>query len=408
MTRPLRRLLVVANTDWFVYNFMLPFLELHARHAMGVFAATPAGPYAAELRRAGFEWVEVPMSRGRGTPGEAVRLRRRIRTIQAEVRPDVVHFVTAKCVLAGWLAHPGVDGPGVVNVLPGLGHAFASRSLLSVFDRWAIRGGVRRAAALPNAVTVFHQSADRAAILAGWPVPADRSRLIPGWGVDLAKFDGRSRRSNPPIVALIGRMLWTKGVGEFVEASRLVRGALRSRFVLVGAPDEGNPASIPVAQLEAWSREGVVEWWGQRADVPGILRQTSVCVLPTRYAEGVPQTLLEAAAMRVPLVASDVAGCREVVVPGETGLLVPPGEVESLASAIRRILTRSDEARQLGARARAFVSRRFSVRRLYEAYLDVYRTLGFAVPPATGQERRSRPHPVRMKRQSRTTRGGRT
>jgi glycosyltransferase involved in cell wall biosynthesis len=381
----LGRLVVVANTDWFVFNFMAPFLRRHVQAGISVVAVTPPGPHVDDLRHANVTWLGIPMSRGRGTLPEAVKVVHGLRQIHARIRPDIVLHVTTKPVLGGFLALLGNRDPGVVNVLPGLGHAFASRGILPLVDRALIRHGFRLAGARPRTVSVFHQAADRLTILGSRRARTLQTRLIPGWGVELTRFSGGPTPLEPPLVVMISRMMWTKGVREFVEAARLCRDATNARFVMVGNPDPGNPASVSSRQLAAWANDGVVEWWGHRDDVSRILVHTSVCVLPSRYAEGVPQVLIEAAAMRVPTVASDIPGCREIVMPEETGLLVPAGDVSSLAAAILRILRHPSEGQRMGDSARALVEQRFSTERLFAEYLEVYRALGLTAPAATAR-----------------------
>src|SRR6266567_2746505 len=172
------------------------------------------------------------------------------------------------------------------------------------------------------------------------------------------------------------RMLWDKGVKEFVEAARLIRAEDESpRFVLAGTPDFGNPGAIAVTQMQAWSSEGAVEWWGQRNDMPAVLAQSSVVVLPTMYGEGVPKILLEAAAAGRPIVATDVRGCREIVRPGINGMLVAPGNGTELANAIRVLLESRDLRERFGRAGREIAVAEFAEETVVRRTLDVYRDL---------------------------------
>ena len=171
-------------------------------------------------------------------------------------------------------------------------------------------------------------------------------------------------------------MLWDKGVKEFVEAARLIRAEDESpRFVLAGTPDFGNPGAIAVTQMQAWSSEGAVEWWGQRNDMPAVLAQSSVVVLPTMYGEGVPKILLEAAAAGRPIVATDVRGCREIVRPGINGMLVAPGNGTELANAIRVLLESRDLRERFGRAGREIAVAEFAEETVVRRTLDVYRDL---------------------------------
>ena len=194
--------------------------------------------------------------------------------------------------------------------------------------------------------------------------------------MDCSRFRPAPEVEGPPIVVLASRMLWDKGVREFVQAASLLRAERPTpRFVLIGAPDFGNPNAIPIKQLESWSRDGVIEWWGQRDDMPAVLSQASVVVLPTTYGEGVPKILLEAAASGRAIVATDVRGCREIVRPGVNGTLVAPHRSVDLAEAIKVLLRSPDLRRSFGRAGREIALAEFTEETVVSQTLDVYRQL---------------------------------
>jgi glycosyltransferase involved in cell wall biosynthesis len=175
---------------------------------------------------------------------------------------------------------------------------------------------------------------------------------------------------------LVSRLLWDKGVGEFVEAARLLRGrGVQARFVLVGAPDAENRASVDEATLRCWTEEGVVEWWGRRDDIPSVLAQAHVACLPSYYREGIPKSLIEAASCGLPIVTTDTPGCREIVIDGESGKLVPPRDSQALATALEHLVGDAVLRRKMGGRGRALVEAEFTTGRVVEATLAVYREL---------------------------------
>jgi glycosyltransferase involved in cell wall biosynthesis len=179
----------------------------------------------------------------------------------------------------------------------------------------------------------------------------------------------------PVTVVLAARMLWDKGVGEFVEAAkRLHDEGVSARFVLVGEPDPANPASVPEASLRAWHGRDGIEWWGRREDIPAILNQAHIACLPS-YREGLPKSLLEAAACGLPIVTTDTPGCREVVTDGVNGFLVPVNEVDALAVALKKLIIDSRLRRLMGEKSRACVLADFSQARVIEETLVVYREL---------------------------------
>jgi glycosyltransferase involved in cell wall biosynthesis len=179
-----------------------------------------------------------------------------------------------------------------------------------------------------------------------------------------------------PIVVLPSRLLWEKGIGEFVEAANaLKREGITARFVLVGDPDPGNPSSVSTAQLRAWDAQGVVEWWGWRRDMETVIRESHVVCLPTCYGEGVPRVLIEAAASGRPIVTTDAAGCREIVRHGVNGLLVPERDVPALVSALRVLLSDDKLRAALGQNGREIAVREFSIEQVTDETLEVYRHL---------------------------------
>ncbi|HEU5408884.1 MAG TPA: glycosyltransferase family 4 protein, partial [Nitrospira sp.] len=191
-------------------------------------------------------------------------------------------------------------------------------------------------------------------------VRESQTRVIPGTGVDTDRFRPMSDERGEPIILLPCRMLWDKGVGEFLESARLVRRQKPGvRFVLVGRCDEDNPASIQSKQLHQWQEEGVIEWWGHRSDMPAILGNAAVVVLPS-YREGLPVSLLEAGACGKPIIATDVPGCREVVRHRVNGLLIPPKNAVALADAIVLLLEQPELRHELGRRGREIVVKEFS------------------------------------------------
>jgi len=372
----LSKMLVIANTDWFLAHFMSGFLTAHVRTGVEVHAASPPGAYVGQLRDCGVHWSPVPISRGRGSLGSNIAAVASIRRLEQETRPDLVHFVTAKAVALGNLALIGRAGLRVINVLPGLGHAFSSPGVQASIDRRILQWGVSWSAARPLSITVFHQTADEDRMLAPGTRGRGRTRVIPGWGIDMERFSQEHRPTDPPLVVLVSRMLWSKGIAEFVELASRNRGAAPARYVMVGEPDMGNPAPVPTRQLEEWDRSGVVEWWGHRRDIPEVLAKATVFVFPSRYGEGVPQALIEAAAMGIPIVASDLPGCREVVESGVNGWLVPPGDVARLAEAILDLLRDPEKRRRMGAKGRETAQQRFAIDGVVRAYAALYREMG--------------------------------
>jgi len=227
----------------------------------------------------------------------------------------------------------------------------------------------------PRSRTIFQNPDDREDFIKMGIAREGVTVLIRGSGVDCTAFPPVPEPEGVPVVALPGRMLWDKGVREFVAAARTLRSAGRvARFVLIGAPDQGNREAIPVAQLDAWAREGLVEWWGHRRDMAAVLAGATIVVLPT-YGEGLPKVLLEAASVGRAVVATDVRGCREVVRPGVNGLLVPARDSQALAQAIERLLIGKELRTRFGEAGRRLAETEFAEPVVVKQTLAVYREL---------------------------------
>jgi len=223
---------------------------------------------------------------------------------------------------------------------------------------------------------VFQTREDCAQFTDASVVPRSDAVIIRGAGVDVSVFRPVSEPQGEIVVLLAARMLWDKGVGEFVEAVRLLkRRGVAFRAVVVGILDEGNPRAIPESQLRAWHDEGVVEWWGRRDDMPTVLALSHIVVLPTYYGEGVPKVLLEAAASARPIVTTAIPGCRDVVRDGENGFLVPPKDPRALGDAIATLVADPGLRERFGKRGRDIAVDEFRVEKVVEETLAVYRDL---------------------------------
>ena len=371
---PPPRLLFVVNVDWFFLSHRLP-LALGARAAgLHVTVAAADTGQADRIRRAGLEFVPLPITRGGTGVGAELGTVAALARLYRRLSPDLLHHVTIKPVLYGSLAARLLPHTMVVNAIPGLGYAFSRESGRML--RVAAQAAYRMALAGGRTRTIFQNPEDQHDFVRKSIVRPERTVLIRGSGVDPARFVPAPEPDGPPVVVLASRMLWDKGVGQFVEAARLLRArGVPARFVLVGGADDENPGGIAAEQLRAWAAEGVVEWWGHRDDMPAVLAQSSVVVLPSFYKEGLPKVLLEGAASARPLVATDIRGCREIVRPEHNGLLVPPRDAAALAGAVGRLLDSPALRRRFGEAGRALVEQEFTEARVVEQTLALYREL---------------------------------
>jgi glycosyltransferase involved in cell wall biosynthesis len=330
---------------------------------------------SARLAELDVERIEVPIDRAGLNPLADIRLMMRYRALLRRLQPAAYLGYTIKPNIYGSFAAASLGIPALPNV-SGLGTAFIRGGGLQAIVTRLYRVGFARAP-----VVFFQNGEDRALFVERRIVRPEQALLLPGSGVDLERFAPSPLPKGPPVFLFIGRLLRDKGVAEFVESARTVRrDHHNARFQLLGAVDEGNRTTIHQAEIDRWVTEGLVEQLGTTADVRPFIAAATAVVLPS-YREGLPRSLLEAAAMARPLIASDVPGCRDVVDDGVNGFLCKVRDSTSLAAAMRRLLE-LPRAQQLamGEAGRRKVQERFSEAFVIRAYLDVLASVDRATP----------------------------
>lgn len=372
------KIVLFANTDWYLWNFRRS-LALALRDAgHDVLLISPDGPYGEKLRGLGLRWQPVPMDRRSLNPlREAVLLLHLLRLLRQE-KPALVHGFTIKCAVYGSLAARLAGVPARVNAVAGMGYVFISHSLKARLLRPLVRSLLKLALGGRNARLILQNPDDVALFQRAGLVDASQVRLIPGSGVDCSRFlPDPDREPCPRLrVLLPARLLWDKGLAEYVQAARLLRAEGRQiDFLLAGDPDPGNPAAVPEPEVRGWVDEGMVEWLGHVNDMPALLRSVDIVALPS-YREGLPKGLIEAAASGCALVTTDVPGCREVVTHEVDGLLVPVRDGHALAGAIGRLQDDPQLRVQLTDAGRRKALEQFDERIVIRDTIAVYLELG--------------------------------
>lgn len=327
------------------------------------------------LREAGVVYHPLAMERGGMNPIAEAGTTLALARLYRRLRPDIVHHMALKSVLYGAAAARSVGVPAIVGSLTGLGYAFMPGGRRRRVLARGLLLGLRAALAARNVKTIVQNPDDRAFLLEQGVARPERVKLIYGSGVDTAEFFPAPEPEGPPIVLAGSRMLWDKGIGELVEACRLVRQAGASvRLVLAGDPDLQNPATISEAQLRAWTEQDHVEWRPHSGEMARLLRESTLACLPS-YREGLPLFLAEAAASGRASITTDVPGCRSVVEHGHSGLIVPARETAPLAEAISKLLVDAPLRRQMGESARRLAEQRFSKEVVTDQIFAVYESL---------------------------------
>ena len=366
------RLLLVITEDWTFWEIRRDLARIALDAGYEVTIATRVTAHAERIRQDGFHLVPIMMLRESRNPLRELMTFLELIRVYRRVCPQIVQHVAMKPVLYGSIAAWVTRIPAVINVFGGLGYAFTDRPQEISVLRSLLQRGLRWAIALSRSVVVVQNPDDRDVLVQENVVTSSQVCLIAGSGVDVHRFVPVDPPAGDPIVMLVGRMLWDKGVREFVDAVVFLKQRdVRARFVLVGRCDQGNPTAIAEAQLQRWTQDHGIEWWGHREDLPEVIGRATLVVLPS-YREGLPKVLLEAAACGKAVIATDVPGCREVVQHQKTGLLVPARDPVALADAITSLLSNHELRAAMGASGREFVMREHSKEKIGQQFLDLY------------------------------------
>lgn len=369
------RLLFVVNNPAFFLSHRLP-VALAAREAgFDVHIATMDGSSVTTVREHGFIHHVIPLSRSGKNPFREMQSIHALWRLCRQVQPDIMHAVTIKPVLYGGIAARLARVPAYVAAVSGLGYVFMRKGRGFDYMRLAATLLYRIALGHPNSRVIFQNRSDQQALEQAGAVRADQSVQIRGSGVDLDEFRYVPEPSGPVVVLCVSRLLADKGIHEFAEAARLSsRRGDDIRWVLVGSPDPGNPASVLHTTVQGWHDEGVLEWLGERNDIAQRYQQAHIAVLPS-YREGLPKSLVEAAASGRAVVTTDVPGCRDAIDPGVSGVLVPPRDATALADAVRALASDVSRRQAMGQAGRELAEREFGINRIVGKQLDVYEML---------------------------------
>ncbi|MFC5325600.1 glycosyltransferase family 4 protein [Bradyrhizobium oligotrophicum] len=365
-----RRLLYVANEDFAFLMHRLPMARAARDAGYEVHVATNVNAGAAAIAAERFVLHPIPFRRGGLSPSSALPTIRAIRAVEAAINPDVVHHSGLQSSVLGSLAALGRATP-VVNAMTGLGYVFTSASwrsrLLKQGLLWLLPRLMNRA---PSCVLV--QNPDDRDALQAMGVRADKITLIPGSGVDTDRFQPLPEPNGPITFGFAGRLLTDKGVRALVAAHRLLRQRGRDdQLLIAGSPDPANPASVSALEVEAWRNEPGITLLGQIKDITELWRRCHIAVLPS-HREGLPVSLLEAAACGRPLISTDAPGCREIAIHGQTGLSVPVEDPTALAQAMAQLATSPELRARYGQAARQLVEDKLSARIIGRSIVALY------------------------------------
>ncbi|MBV8110406.1 MAG: AGE family epimerase/isomerase [Hyphomicrobiales bacterium] len=370
---PAPRVLYLVTEDWYFLSHRLPMARAARNAGFEVHVATRVDRHGAAIEAEGVHLHPVSWRRGSLDPRDLVRVVREVRKLYRDLKPDLVHHVALPATIVGSLAAIGL--PVVcLNAMTGLGTMFvddtAKVRVARPFVRLALRGLLNR----PRAA-VLVQNLDDRAVIERLGVNGARIALIAGSGVDTDAMVPLPEPADPITLAFVGRLVESKGIRTLLAAhERLGQRGRDIRLLIAGLPDPANPTSIPSQEIEAWSRRPNVKVLGFVEDIRSLWARAHIAVLPS-YREGLPLSLLEAAACGRPLVATDVPGCREIACPGVNAFLVPLNDTEALAEAIDRLALDPQLRQTFGRAGRQLVELKFSSERIGRDVVAVYRRL---------------------------------
>ena len=372
------KILFVVNVDWFFISHRLCIAEAAIAKGYSVHVGTriTSNANAQLLRDRGLYVHNIPFDRS-ASPFGLTKAIFSLFCVYLSVKPQLVHLVTSQAVIIGGFLAKFLNINSVVFSISGLGHVFLGTSFLSKVRRIVVLNLYKMAFSSPNKLIIFQNSNDLSILSEACQLNDAELLLLNGSGVDLDKFcPSPLPKSGPPVVLMASRLIKSKGVYDFVEASRILRRrGLCAEFWLAGRPDSDNPLSIDLSLVLGWQNQGLIKYLGDRPDLHKIIPKCYLFVLPSFYPEGLPKVLCEAAACGRPIITTSLPGCSECVDHCKSGFLVPPREPILLADCISTIINNKDLAASMGTQSRIKASSSFSQSLIVEKHLESYSKL---------------------------------
>ena len=378
-----KKIIYLLTEDWF---FCSHFIERAiAAQAAGyeVVIVARESVHGELIRAADLRFIGLEFARRSINPLTELLLILKILALYRHERPDIVHHISSKPILYGTAAALLAGVPAIVNAPVGMGYVFSSRDWRARLLRPFVRIAYRLLTNPRRSRVIFENIDDLNSFINWGAARVSDVVLIRGAGVDLNRFRPVAKNNPHPVIGLVARMLFDKGINEYVTAAHeLHNEGVVARFLLVGDADPMNPTSIPVKTLEGWHGKKGLEWLGWCEDIPGLLEKIDVMCLPS-YREGLPKSLIEAAASGLPIVTTDTPGCREVVRHGYNGFLVPVGDAHKLAKFLKQLIQDPELRDRMGARGAGLAAEEFSSDRVIAETLSLYGKL----PPVRQDKR---------------------
>ncbi|EGS63003.1 MULTISPECIES: glycosyltransferase family 4 protein [Vibrio] len=371
----MQRILFVVNAPEFFLSHRLPLAIAAQKAGYDVHVATAEGPDVQSIQSLGFTHHVVPFVRSGQNPLNELKTLINLIKLFKVIKPSLVHLITIKPVLYGGIAARLTGVEAVVSAVSGLGTVFLAESAIARLRRWLVILMYRFAFNQKRLSVIFQNPDDRDILLSLKTLNTHQVRMIRGSGVDLLDYPFLPEPEGTPVVAMAARLLKDKGVIEFIEAAKILNERnIAVEMKLIGAPDLGNPTSVSQTELDQWAASGFVQLLGYQENIGKHYSEANIICLPS-YREGLPKSLVEAAACGRPVVTTDVPGCRDAITPEKTGLLVPVKNAIALADAIEVLVQDTALRKTMGEAGRVLAEEAFAIEKIVEQHMIIYREL---------------------------------
>lgn len=372
------KLLLIINVDWFFVSHRLPIAVEALKSGYDVTIACHFTKHKQELINMGFNVVELPFSRSGGSISNELRTLKAVRKLIATEQPSVIHAVTIKPVLyVGLVLKTFKKKIPFVAAISGLGYVFTANTFRAKLTKFIASIVYKVALAHQNKMVIFQNRSDEKILTEVASLKTNDKVLIKGSGADLSVYNHTSEIKRPHIkIAMACRLLREKGVYQYIEAAKIVKGQFpNTELLLIGTPDLENPNTVKQSEIDIWVEEGVIDYLGHRNDIPAIFSDVNIVTLPSFYGEGVPKVLIEAAACGRAIVTTTNPGCSDAIINNVTGLAVPPMDGLSLADAFIQLINNPEQRIGMGVKARAFAEKEFDVKAVVGTHIKIYKGL---------------------------------
>jgi glycosyltransferase involved in cell wall biosynthesis len=367
-----KKLLFIVSEDWYFYSHRFDLAKDAIKSGYKVILVCHGFSKKKYIESAGIKFISVRnFNRSSLNLFKDIILFFSILNILRIEKPNIIHNVGLKPIIYGSLCALVCNIKNVVNAMGGLGYVFTSNKISIKIIKYLVVIFLKIIFRILKPRVILQNLEDYNCFINNSLICRERLYLIPGVGVDIDKFKFTKIPTGIPIVLLASRMLWSKGVSEFVEAAKLLRSKnLNVRFILLGSPDSGNPSSIPIDFLKNLNKN-YIEWWGYSNDIYIELKKSTVVCLPSYYGEGIPKILLEAMSTGRPIITTNMPGCKELVL-NKNGLLVSPKSVQDLANAVEYLIFNRNIIDEMGLKGRKIVEQEYSVKEINKQVLRIY------------------------------------